>query len=145
METSPIFERTAPSLAQRSDFSCKNLPGIFQLCPRQVQRKFRDALNRSPQDWLNEERVRAAQSLLLLGTPIKQVAFGLGFKQPSHFSKQFKRYFGLSASHFIRRQRTKMSLMDNSFFSTISPGKDEACARNKNKFQKIKIEKRRKQ
>jgi AraC-like DNA-binding protein len=88
-------------LAEAAHFNAKELARLCQVSTRQLQRDFRRCLGRSPQDWLNERRILAARELLLAGQSIKWVAFELGFKQPSHFCRQFKRFNHVTASGFV--------------------------------------------
>src|SRR5262249_39702852 len=81
---------------------------------RQLQRRFREELSRSPQCWLDEQRIVAAEKLLILGYQVKRVAFDLGFKQSSHFCRQFKSRKQMTPSEFVMsHSRNKMSLTDN--------------------------------
>jgi len=68
---------------------------------RQLQRHFRRQFGRTPQDWLNEQRLKAAPPKLLSGSPVKVVASKLGFKQSSHFCREFKAYHKLTPSEFV--------------------------------------------
>src|SRR6478735_518085 len=77
-------------LAEAARFNARELARLCQISDRQLQRQFRDHLDRSPRDWLNERRLEAAQRLLLSGHPIKIITFELGFKHVSHFCRQFK-------------------------------------------------------
>ena len=91
-------------LARAARYDTKELARLCHLSVRQLERDFRRDLERSPQDWLNEQRVKAAQQLLLSGQPVKVVAFELGFKQPSHFCRQFKLFNNLTPSQFAARR-----------------------------------------
>lgn len=68
---------------------------------RQLERDFDAELGRTPQDWLNEQRAIAARHLLLEGADVKNILKQLGFKQRSQFSRDFKRYHGVSPSGFV--------------------------------------------
>jgi AraC-like DNA-binding protein len=50
------------------------------------------------QHWIDHVRIREACRLLMAGEPVKSIAFGLGFKQVSHFCTFFKRACGISPS-----------------------------------------------
>jgi len=69
--------------------------------PRQLQRYFQRQFGRTPQDWLNEQRLNAAPPKLRSGQPVKVVALELGFKQSSHFCRKFKTYHQLTPSEFV--------------------------------------------
>lgn len=88
-------------LAATARYDVNELAKLCQRSVRQLQRDFRRQFACAPQTWLNEERLKAARSLLLSGQPIKTVAWELGFKQSSHFCRQFKTYHKLTPSQFI--------------------------------------------
>jgi len=88
-------------LAESSGYNAKALARLCSLSVRQLERDFRRDLGRSPQDWLNELRIKISQQLLLSGNPVKRVAYELGFKQPSHFCRQFKSRYKLTPSQFV--------------------------------------------
>ena len=66
---------------------------------------FRAATGRSPRDYLEARRIRSAQHLLL-GTdrPIAAVAAAVGFEDPYHFSRVFRRVVG-KAPRMYRAER----------------------------------------
>ena len=47
--------------------------------------------------------MQRAQQLLISGTTITETSERLGFEYPQHFSRQFKKYFGLTPSEFVRK------------------------------------------
>jgi AraC-like DNA-binding protein len=87
-------------LAGKARYDAKELAKLCNLSVRQLERDFRRILERSPQGWLNEQRIKAAQQLLLSGQPVKVVALELGFKQSSHFCRQFKSQTQLTPTEF---------------------------------------------
>lgn len=88
-------------LAGTARYDAKELAKLCNLSVRQLERNFHHNLERSPQDWLNEERIKAARQLLLSGKPVKKVASDLGFKQVSHFYRQFKSFNQMTTSEFL--------------------------------------------
>jgi len=88
-------------LAGTARYDAKDLAKLCNLSVRQLERDFRHRLERSPQDWLNEQRIKASQQLLLSSQPVKRVASDLGFKQVSHFYRQFKSFNQLTTSEFL--------------------------------------------
>ena len=87
-------------LAVMARFDCKELAKLNNVSVRQLQRVFRTRFGQPPQDWLNEQRIVAAQQLLRIGNSTKRVALDLGFKQTSHFCRQFKIISGITPSQF---------------------------------------------
>ncbi len=53
--------------------------------------------------WISEKTIAEAQALLAqTSKPIKEVAYQLGFQEPTHFSRFFKKQTGLTPSAFRR-------------------------------------------
>jgi AraC-like DNA-binding protein len=94
-------------LAQASHYDANELAKRCEISARQLQRYFRRNFHRTPQHWLNERRLLAARSLLLSGDSVKKVALDLGFKQTSHFCRQFKTRNNMTPSQFALAQTAK--------------------------------------
>jgi AraC-like DNA-binding protein len=82
--------------AQESGYDAELLAKRVGVSRWQLQRYTRATFGNSPQRWLNERRLIAAVSLLKELRSVKIVAAELGFKQVSHFSREFKRFHGAS-------------------------------------------------
>ena len=68
-------------------------------------RRFKLATGSSPIDWLRRERINHARRRLLESSdPIKQIAEQVGYNDPFFFSRDFKRYTGVSPSAYRRQQ-----------------------------------------
>lgn len=89
-------------LAVTARYDAKELAKLCNFSTRHLQREFKRRFQCSPQRWLDEQRIRAAQQLLLLGQPVKVVALELGFKSTPHFSRRFKSQFRMTPSEFTR-------------------------------------------
>jgi len=99
-------------LAADSAYNARKLACLKGITPRQLQRIFRMQFGRAPQEWLNEQRVVAAQGLLRVGAPIKKVAMDLGFKQTSHFCRQFKTAYGITPRQFKVTDTNQVNVAD---------------------------------
>ncbi len=86
------------SRADAAGYDAKNLAGSLNVSLRQLERFFQWKMHRTPQKWLNHLRVRRALRLLDGTQNIKQVAAALGYKQASHFSREFTACMGLPPS-----------------------------------------------
>ena len=72
---------------------------------RQLQRAFTEAGQTSFRTFLGEVRMRRAQELLEEGgTPVRDVARRVGYRQPAQFAKAFRRRFGAPPSRFRSRR-----------------------------------------
>jgi AraC-like DNA-binding protein len=65
--------------------------------------RFSSVVRISPKRFLREARLERARTLLMeSGTRASQVATRLGFDSPAHFTREFKRRFGVTPSHYLR-------------------------------------------
>jgi len=95
-------------LAKRAQYNAKELAALCHVSLRQLERYYKQSFDQSPQTWLNETRLKAAQEFLLQGLTVKETAYSLGFKQPSHFCREFKRHAGTTPNTFtLRKSRTQ--------------------------------------
>lgn len=85
-------------LAQQAQFRAHELAFLCQVSLRTLQRHFKIHYGHTVSGWLREVRLRKAYSGLVQGATVKEMAFDLGYKQLSHFSRDFKSYFGVSPS-----------------------------------------------
>ena len=67
----------------------------------------RGALGESPKDYIRNYVVMRAKNLILSGKTIDQVAAGLGFEYPQHFTRMFKNATGQTPRQFFDCQRKK--------------------------------------
>lgn len=91
-------------LAGTAHYDANELAKLCGVSARQLQRHFRTHFHQSPQSWLNEQRLTVAQILLASGESVKKVASDLGFKQTSHFCRQFKCRNKMTPSQFAFSQ-----------------------------------------
>jgi AraC-like DNA-binding protein len=70
---------------------------------RKLKQGFRQLLGRTVHDHLERTRISAAQSLLAEGgLGVTETALAVGYSNPSHFAKIFKRSVGISPSRWRR-------------------------------------------
>lgn len=75
----------------------------FALSTRQLHRLFLQHTGKSLHDWLLEERLEMARSLIEKqgrSVQIKQIAFDCGFSSANYFSTTFQKHFGCSATAY---------------------------------------------
>jgi AraC family transcriptional regulator, regulatory protein of adaptative response / methylphosphotriester-DNA alkyltransferase methyltransferase len=73
------------------------LEGVAQriaTSPRQLQRAFADAAETSFRTYLRRVRIERAAELLAEGWPVSAAAWAVGYRQPAHFAKAYRRERG---------------------------------------------------
>lgn len=76
--------------------------------PRQVQRAFDEVGETSFSAYLREVRLRnAAELLVRQPLTVRQVALLVGYRQPAHFAKAFRRRFGVTPAQYRDRARSR--------------------------------------
>jgi len=89
------------AMARQSGFHAGALSKQLKISPRQLRRYTHDYFGCSPQAWLDQQRLHLAGDLLKEHRCIKTVAFQLGFKRVSHFSRKFKSHYGVCPTGYI--------------------------------------------
>jgi len=83
-------------LALQAKWSATGLATQCHVPLRTLQRCFREIWGMSPKAWLAKNRQERAIEMLRNGAPVKVAALELGYDHPTHFSREFKRYWGCS-------------------------------------------------
>lgn len=83
------------------DFSTHSAAKLLFVSERSLQRKFKHLTGRSFMDYVIKVRLDNACERLMSGQKIADIAFEVGFNDPSYFSQRFKHHFGLSPSKFL--------------------------------------------
>ena len=89
------------SLASQLRFNIHELATHCHVSVRQMERFFKRSFQESPETWLKHVRLQQAQSLLIGGRTVKEVAHSLCFRQVSHFCREFKRFTGSTPNEFV--------------------------------------------
>src|SRR5687767_12371288 len=90
----PVQEWEA--LAQQVSFRPSDLASACGVSLRTLQRHFRKQYHVTVSEWLRTFRLRQAYERLKTGETVKGVAYDLGYKQLSHFSRDFKNSYGVA-------------------------------------------------
>jgi len=86
--------------ASKAGFHPEQLARLCQVSVRQLERHFVMTFHLTPKVWLARDRLREGRRLVLEGHSVKAIAFQLGFKHPSSFSRAFKKFYGVSPTKF---------------------------------------------
>ncbi len=98
----PLVNRAIELVRRHLDdsaFGVEELAQAMNLNGRTLQRKLKALTDQTPREFIRSIRMREAD--LLLRTEelsISEVAFQVGYREPTHFSRSFKQVFGISPS-----------------------------------------------
>jgi len=73
---------------------------LAKACNVSVRTLERFFLHESPRCWLKRVRLLRAVGLLRDGRNIKETSACLGYEDPSHFSREFKKYYGTTPKKY---------------------------------------------
>ena len=82
--------------AQAAGYSASKMAQGLTVTVRRLQIFFHARFGMSPHEWMLRLRMDHATKLLSTGSSVKGASWELGYKQVSHFSREFKRFFGVS-------------------------------------------------
>jgi transcriptional regulator GlxA family with amidase domain len=92
----------------RENPSVKEMAHHLGMSPRNLIRRFKAATGRLPGAYLQRVRVAAARQMLEDGrTPVLRVGTEVGYDDPAHFRRVFKRHLGLTPSGYRERFRMR--------------------------------------
>ena len=101
-------EETWLNLAIQAEFRASVLARMIGISRRQLERYFQRHFGDSPQAWMNKQRIIKAAYELEYAESVKEVAYNLGFKQVSHFCREFKDFHGQTCTDYLSNQMRKM-------------------------------------
>ncbi|MGF1760087.1 AraC family transcriptional regulator [Photobacterium sagamiensis] len=92
------------------DWDIARFAEYCQVGKSQVFRLFKSTFNQSPQKWLKNYRLTQARRMLVESEQsISEIAYQVGYKDPLHFSKDFRRTVGISPSLFRENERLEQN------------------------------------
>jgi AraC-like DNA-binding protein len=91
-------------VASGTTFSTRDLAFEFHLSPSYLQRLFKNQTGVSMGEWLNEQKLQRAASLLLNSfMSVKEVAYSIGYEHASSFIRAFERRFTQAPAHYRKQ------------------------------------------
>jgi AraC family transcriptional regulator of adaptative response / methylphosphotriester-DNA alkyltransferase methyltransferase len=100
-----LLARVVVARHYRRDLTLALVARALSSSPRQLQRAYSQFGQLSFREDLHARRMAAAAELLLdqRSIPVRDVARLVGFSQPPHFARAFRRRYGLSPARFRER------------------------------------------
>jgi AraC-like DNA-binding protein len=86
-------------------FSLRRTCMHCRVTPRHLERYFLIKFGYRPRDVLQEARMKAAILFLSRGKLVKETAFLLGYRSPSHFVLVFRRHYGRTPLSWLLTRR----------------------------------------
>lgn len=91
------------ALAVKAGYRPGDLAGLCQISLRTLERHFQKNYGMTVSRWMRELRLGKAYESLTQGKSVKEAAYDHGYKQVSHFSREFKNHYGVSPSFLLVR------------------------------------------
>lgn len=89
------------------------LAALFQLSPRSLNRRFKQAANTTPLQYLQELRISHAKALLKRSNlVISEIADQVGYQDASYFTGLFKKIHSVTPNEYRRLVRNKLFLAE---------------------------------
>ncbi len=84
-----------------NNYCVKKSAAACGLTARQLERYFSQKFGCTPREAVYEARMKAAVTLLLRGKLVKEIAFTLGYRNPTHFIPRFRSFYGKPPLAFL--------------------------------------------
>ena len=103
--------------ARISGYSASKMARRLGVSLRFLETFFAERFGVPPHYWMVRVRMTRAAGLLNKGTPAKIVSIKIGYKQLSHFSREFKRYFGKPPRDYVDIKPSKTRILHGASYS----------------------------
>lgn len=98
-----LLEYTVNQNFPNPDFDLHMLSAQMKVSKRQIQRKLKVLLARTPTEYVRSKRLRSSLRYLKRGAAVNEAARAVGFASQSYFASCFKTQFGETPSDFQQR------------------------------------------
>jgi AraC-like DNA-binding protein len=95
----PLNDQEWEKRAKAARYRARDVAKSFGISLRTLQRHFQERYGLKVSNWLTALRMQEAYRRVAEGEMVKSVAIELGYKQLSHFSRDFKRYYGVPPTY----------------------------------------------
>jgi len=88
---------------EETDFNSDELALALGISQRQLYRKLKGITGNTVHEFITKVKMNKAEELLRNSDlSISQIAYKLGFSEPSNFSRTFSKHFGCSPSQYLK-------------------------------------------
>lgn len=104
------------------DLSLNKLAKVACFSPYHFHRIFSSMIGESLNQFITRLRMEKAATLVVTNftRPISQIMFDCGYSDPSSFARAFKKYMGMSATQWRKKNKRKISQNNNKFNQELS-------------------------
>ena len=102
----------------KAGYRPSDLAALCQISLRTLERHFQKNYGVTVSKWMRDLRLSKSYETLKQGKSVKEAAYDHGYKQVSHFSREFKNHFGISPSMLLTRNSPAERIMS---FRQVSP------------------------
>lgn len=97
-----VIEKITLNL-EETDFNSEELAQALGISQRQLYRKLKGITGNTVHEFITKVRMNQAEELLRNSElSISQIAYKVGFSEPSNFSRTFSKHFGCSPSQYLK-------------------------------------------
>lgn len=82
--------------------SVDELAGLVNMSSSAFHKKFKQVMHLPPLQYAKRVKLNKAQSCILTGMTVSEAGYTVGYNSPAQFSREYKRYFGVTPSEVIR-------------------------------------------
>ncbi|MFS0491540.1 helix-turn-helix domain-containing protein [Leadbetterella byssophila] len=88
-----------------ADFSVGQFAEQLNVSRSSLFSKMKEITGQTPNDFIQEVRLKKGLELLNKDDSVNQIAFAVGFNDPSYFIKQFRKYYGVTPGQYKAGKR----------------------------------------
>lgn len=93
----------------RRKWKINDLAQIMNLTPAHLHKLLKDEIKTSPIQFIKRQHLEKARELLLNGfRQVKQIRFEVGMPDPSYFSREFRKKYGLPPNQYREKNFGKL-------------------------------------
>ena len=82
--------------------SVDELAGLVNMSSSAFHKKFKEVMHLPPLQYAKRVKLNKAQSCILTGMSVSEAGYTVGYNSPAQFSREYKRYFGITPSEAIQ-------------------------------------------
>ena len=81
--------------------SVDELAGLVNMSSSAFHKKFKEVMHLPPLQYAKRVKLNKAQVCILTGMSVSEAGYTVGYNSPAQFSREYKRYFGVSPSEAV--------------------------------------------